>query len=124
MRSSRLNNPRLPVRLAKLGTPVLALFALAGGLAQAGADFRLEVTGNEQARVAITCTITDGAGERTVAIADKPPVRRRFGGDALACTVRQTAAGGRVSLVLESAAGNVSRISTGGRGSDVTLRIE
>jgi len=117
-------HPRLPVLLAELGAPALALIAIAGGLAKAGSDFTLRITGNDRARVAATCTITDAGEERGVEIAGRPPIARRFGGDALACTVRQTAAEGRVSLVLESASGNVSRITTGGRGSDVTLRIE
>ena len=120
------HQPRLhlPILLAELGAPVLALIAVAGGIAKAGVDFRLEVTGNEHARVAITCTITDAAGERTVTIEDKPTVRRRFDGDSLSCSLRQTAVDGRVSLVLESASGNVSRIATTGRGSQVTLRID
>jgi type 1 fimbria pilin len=125
MTMTRRGHPHLPVLLAELGAPVLALIAIAAGLAKTEAAFTMQVTGNDRARVAATCTVADGDTEtRTVEITGRPPIRRRFGGDALTCTLRQTAAGGRVSLVLESASGNVSRITTGGRGSDVTLRIE
>jgi len=107
------------------GRAVLALAALAvAAPAAAETWFTLTVDGDAAARVEADCRLATAAGERHVRVEGAPPLTRRFEGAGVACTLVQTAPGGRIAVRLESGTGNLTRLATAGAGSRLTLRLE
>ncbi|SDG17220.1 hypothetical protein SAMN05216241_10697 [Limimonas halophila] len=102
---------------------VAALAGLAPGPVAAGGDYTLRLAGNEPAAFDVRCTLETGATAHDIAFTGRPPLTRHFHARGLFCEIRQTAAGGRLDIELRGRDGNVSRLSTGGKDSVITVSV-
>jgi hypothetical protein len=110
----------MPVRACALVAALVALMPV--GVA-AGGDYTLRLAGNEPAAFDVRCTLETGETTHDVALSGQPPLTRHFHARALFCEIRQTAEGGRLDIALRGRDGNVSRLSTGGKDSVVTVSV-
>ena len=110
--------PRALVRA--FGVGLIAAVANTG-VAMASGEFVLEITGNAEARVEVSCELDAGSERYTEHLSGATPLSKRMSGESVACTIRQTAQGGRIDVSLSSPTGNRQRLGTGGAGS--TLRV-
>lgn len=107
--------------------PVYLLALLTGpvsALAGEPAGYLLTVEGNAAARVELRCTLTRADGPADIRLTGPLPIRERLTGTALRCTVRQTAAHGRIAVRIESSRGNLTRTSLSGGNSVMRLAID
>ncbi|WP_143006230.1 hypothetical protein [Limimonas halophila] len=89
--------------------------------AAADSGFVLQLDGNAAAAFTVRCTLEGPAHTETVEIAGRPPLTRHFQAERMSCEIRQTAEGGRLDIAVRGKSGNLSRFSTGGAGSAITV---
>jgi len=101
-----------------------AVFGVAPGPPAAdAAAYTLHLAGNEAAAFHVRCTLDVPDISETVELSGAPPLTRHFHARALFCEIRQTAEGGRLDVELRGRSGNVSRFSTAGQDSVITVSV-
>jgi len=102
-----------------------AVFGLAPSAAAADAGvYTLHLAGNAAAAFTVRCTLEVPGVSETVDLSGTPPLTRHFHARGLACDIRQTGAGGRLDVELRGRSGNVSRFSTSGKDSVISVSVQ